>query len=322
MSKNFKPIVIVSGDPNSIFYEIFFKTFRKVKFKSPIILISCKNKFFKEVKNYKFDQKINIVSLDKISTKINNRFINLIDIELKVSKNIKKNDFFINNYLKQSFDVALELIKKGISNKLLNGPINKKKFLKKRYLGVTEYIASRVNHKKFAMLIYNKSLSVSPLTTHLPLKKVSTNISREIIIEKVKIIENFYKKFLKIKPKIAVTGLNPHCESVLDFNEDDKIIGPTIRILKKRGFKISGPFPADTLFLEENRKNFNVVLGMYHDQVLTPIKTLYEFDAINITMGLPFIRVSPDHGPNYKMVGKNRSDYSSFLKSVKFLDQI
>ena len=322
MSKNFKPIVIVSGDPNSIFYEIFFKTFKKVKFKSPIILITCKNKFFKEVKNYKFDQKINIVSLDKIYTKINNRIINLIDIELKVSKNIKKNDFFINNYLKQSFDIALELIKKGISNKLLNGPINKKKFLKKRYLGVTEYIASRVNHKKFAMLIYNKSLSVSPLTTHLPLKKVSTNISKEIIIEKVKIIENFYKKFLKIKPKIAVTGLNPHCESVLDFNEDDKIIGPTIRILKKRGFKISGPFPADTLFLEENRKNFNVVLGMYHDQVLTPIKTLYEFDAINITMGLPFMRVSPDHGPNYKMVGKNRSDYSSFLKSVKFLDQI
>ena len=322
MSKNFKPIVIVSGDPNSIFYEIFFKTFIKVKFKSPIILITCKNKFFKEAKNYKFDQKINIVSLDKIYTKINNRIINLIDIELKVSKNIKKNDFFINNYLKQSFDIALELIKKRISNKLLNGPINKKKFLKKRYLGVTEYIASRVNHKKFAMLIYNKSLSVSPLTTHLPLKKVSTNISKEIIIEKVKIIENFYKKFLKIKPKIAVTGLNPHCESVLDFNEDDKIIGPTIRILKKRGFKISGPFPADTLFLEENRKNFNVVLGMYHDQVLTPIKTLYEFDAINITMGLPFIRVSPDHGPNYKMVGKNRSDYSSFLKSVKFLDQI
>ena len=228
----------------------------------------------------------------------------------------------VNNYLKQSFDVALELIKKGISNKLLNGPINKKKFLKKRYLGVTEYIASRVNHKKFAMLIYNKSLSVSPLTTHLPLKKVSTNISKEIIIEKVKIIEYFYKKFLKIKPKIAVTGLNPHCESVLDFNEDDKIIGPTIRILKKRGFKISGPFPADTLFLGENRKNFDVILGMYHDQVLTPIKTLYEFDAINITMGLPFIRVSPDHGPNYKMVGKNRSDYSSFLKSVKFLDQI
>jgi len=322
MSKNFKPIVIVSGDPNSIFYEIFFKTFKKVKFKSPIILITCKNKFFKEVKNYKFDQKINIVSLDKIYTKINNRIINLIDIELKVSKNIKKNDFFINNYLKQSFDIALELIKKGISNKLLNGPINKKKFLKKRYLGVTEYIASRVNHKKFAMLIYNKSLSVSPLTTHLPLKKVSTNISKEIIIEKVKIIENFYKKFLKIKPKIAVTGLNPHCESVLDFNEDDKIIGPTIRILKKRGFKISGPFPADTLFLGENRKNFDVILGMYHDQVLTPIKTLYEFDAINITMGLPFIRVSPDHGPNYKMVGKNRSDYSSFLKSVKFLDQI
>ena len=322
MSKNFKPIVIVSGDPYSIFYEIFFKTFKKTKFKSPIILITCKKKFFKHVENYRFNQKINIVSLDEINKEFSNKFINLIDIELKFSKNKKEKDFFINNYLKQSFAVALELIKKGISNKLLNGPINKKKFLKKKYLGITEYIASKLNQKKISMLIYNKSLSVSPLTTHLPIKMVSTKISKRVIIEKVKIIENFYRRFLRIKPKIAVTGLNPHCESILNFNEDDKIIGPTIKFLKKKGFKINGPFPADTIFLKENRKNYNVILGMYHDQVLTPIKTLYEFDAINITMGLPFLRVSPDHGPNYKMVGKDKSNHISFLKSVEFLDQI
>jgi len=248
--------------------------------------------------------------------------INLIDIELKVSKNKKNNDILLNSYIEKSFDFALKLIKEKISNKLLNGPINKKEFLNKEYLGITEYIASKINQREFGMLIYNKSLSVCPMTTHLPVKKVVPFVTKKNIIEKVVIINEFYKNFLKIKPRIAVTGLNPHCESILDFNEDDKITKPTIKLLKKKGFSIDGPFPADTIFLKDNRKNYDVILGMYHDQVLTPIKTLFEFNAINITMGLPFLRVSPDHGPNYKMVGKNISNHNSFLESVKFLDQI
>jgi len=322
MSKNFKPIIIVTGDPNSIFYEIFFKTFKKIKCKNPIILITCKKKFFREAKIFKFIKKVNIIDLKKTNFIFKRSSINLIDIELKVSKNKKNNDILLNNYIEKSFDFALELIKEKISNKLLNGPINKKKFLNKEYLGVTEYIASKINKREFGMLIYNKSLSVCPMTTHLPIKKVVPFVTKKNIIEKVVIINEFYKNFLKIKPRIAVTGLNPHCESILDFNEDDKITKPTIKLLKKKGFSIDGPFPADTIFLKDNRKNYDVILGMYHDQVLTPIKTLFEFNAVNITMGLPFLRVSPDHGPNYKMVGKNISNHNSFLESVKFLDQI
>ncbi len=322
MLKNFKPIVIVTGDPNGVFYEIFFKTLKIIKWKSPIILICCKKKFSKEAKKYRFIKKINIINLEKINSIFESGSINLIDIHLRNSKNKKDNDNFLNDYLKKSFDVALDLIEKKISNKLINGPINKKKFLMRKYFGVTEYIASKTNQKEFAMLIYNKSLSVCPMTTHLPVKKVNKFITKKNIIEKVKIINKFYRNFLKIKPKIAVTGLNPHCESVLNFNEDDKIIKPTIKLLRKKGFSINGPLPADTIFLKDNRKNYDVILGMYHDQVITPIKTLFEFNAINVTMGLPFLRVSPDHGPNYKMVGKNISNHNSFLESVKFLDQI
>jgi 4-hydroxythreonine-4-phosphate dehydrogenase len=90
--------------------------------------------------------------------------------------------------------------------------------------------------------------------------------------------------------------------------------------LKKLKYDIEGPLSADTIFLKKNRKKFDLVVGMYHDQVLTPIKTLFEYDAINITIGLPFIRVSPDHGPNESMLGKNKSNYLSLLKSIKFLD--
>ena len=170
------------------------------------------------------------------------------------------------------------------------------------------------------MLIYNKKLSVCPLTTHLPIKKVSKKINKNIIKEKIKLIDIFFKKYLKKKPKIAITGLNPHCESIDVFNEDEKIIKPTIKTLNKSNYKISGPFAADTIFLKKNRKKYNVIIGMYHDQVLTPIKTLFEYDAINITLGLPFIRISPDHGPNEKMMGKNKSNPLSLIKALTFLD--
>ena len=171
------------------------------------------------------------------------------------------------------------------------------------------------------MLIYNKLLSVSPLTTHIPLSKVSNEIKKKNIISKIKQINNFYKKVLKTEAKIAVTGLNPHCESFELNNKENKEIIPAIKYLKKKKIKVDGPYPADTIFLKNNLKKFNVVFGMYHDQVLSPMKTLFGFDAVNITLGLPFIRVSPDHGPNIKMIGKNLSDPTSLIQSINFLDK-
>ena len=171
------------------------------------------------------------------------------------------------------------------------------------------------------MLIYNEKLSVCPITTHFPIKLVSKKISKKLIKEKIVLINNFYKKNLGFKPSIGVTGLNPHCESVLKYNEDKKIIYPAVNELKKAGLKVYGPYAADTIFLRKNREKYNVIVGMYHDQVLSPIKTLFEYDAINITMGLPFIRVSPDHGPNQTMLGKNLSSPISLIKAIKFLDK-
>ena len=186
---------------------------------------------------------------------------------------------------------------------------------------MTEYIAKNFNQKKFAMLIYNDDLSVCPITTHLPLKLVSKKITKKLIKEKIIIIDNFYTKILRFKPKIGVVGLNPHCESVLEFNEDNKIVLPAINSLKKKNIKVSGPYPSDTIFMKNNIKKFDVIVGMYHDQVLAPIKTLYEYNAINITIGLPFFRVTPDHGPNEIMVGKNKSNPMSLIKAISFLDK-
>ena len=319
---SYKPIIIVAGEPNSIFLETFFKTIKNQRYKSPLILISSIKILRLQMKKLKIRKKINILDLSKIKKeKLNNKSINLINVNFNQKNAFEKITNKSNSYIKECFEIAFKLIREKYSDKLINGPISKKSFLNKKCLGMTEYISSKFLVKKSAMLIYNKNLSVCPLTTHLPLKFVTKNINKKTIFEKVYLIDKFYKKRFAQKPKIGVIGLNPHCESIDKYNEDERIIKPAIKYLNKSGFKISGPFPSDTIFLKKNRIKFNVILGMYHDQVLTPMKTLFEYDAINITIGLPFIRISPDHGPNERMLGKNLSNPLSLIKAISFLDK-
>ena len=266
------------------------------------------------MKKMKYKKKIRLINVkDLKKIEFNNESINLINI---IHNNNQKK-----SYIRNSFNTAFKIIKSGFTKKMINGPINKNEFLAKKFLGLTEYISKQFNQKKFAMLIYNKKLSVCPITTHLPIKNVSYKITKKLIMEKVILINDFFKNNFGFRPKIAVTGLNPHCESINKFNEDDKIVKPAIKNLKKNKFKVNGPYPADTIFLNQNRKNYNVILGMYHDQVLAPLKALKEYDAINITLGLPFYRITPDHGPNERMINKNLSNPLSLIRAIEFLDQ-
>ena len=319
---SYNPILIVAGEPNSIFLEIFFKTLRKIKIKRPLILIASNKLVRLQMKKLKFKKKVKILG-DKeyLSSKLNNKSINLVNVNYKTNTAFGKISSKSNDYIKNCFEMAFKIIKETNINSLITGPISKKTFLNKKYLGITEYLSKKFKIKKSAMLIYNEKLSVCPLTTHLPLKFVSKKINKNLLIEKVKLLNDFYKKQFNITPKIAVLGLNPHCESIDKFNEDEKIIKPSIKYLQKVNYKVSGPFPADTIFLKGNMHKFNVILGMYHDQVLTPMKALFEYDAINITLGLPFIRISPDHGPNEKMLGKNISNPLSLIKAISFLEK-
>ena len=317
-----KPIIIVPGQSNSIFFEIFFKTLKKTNFFSALILICDANIFKINAKKYNFKGVYNIIQTNQQIHLLKEKTINIIHIKIKKNKKKIVKLQHDNKYIFDCFEVAFKILKRKSTYKFLNGPINKKNFLNKNYLGITEYLAKNFNKKDIGMLIYNKELSVCPLTTHLPIKLVSKKITKKLIFNRLKMINNFFIKNFKLKPKIAVTGLNPHCESILNYNEDEKIVLPAINSAKKKGILASGPYAADTTFLKQNRKKFNVILGMYHDQVLTPLKTLFEYDAVNITMGLPFLRVSPDHGPNEKMVNKNLSNPTSLAQALKFLDKI
>ena len=213
----------------------------------------------------------------------------------------------------------MNLLKNKNSLALINGPISKTTFLKGKYNGITEYLAFKTRSFNEVMLIFNKELSVSPITTHIPVSQITQKIKKKIIFNKIKKINEFYKKFLGFKPNIAVTGLNPHCETFAGKNIEKTEIIPAINALKNKKIKVLGPFPADTIFLKKNRVKFNVIVGMYHDQVLAPMKTIFGFDAINITIGLPFVRITPDHGPNFEMFGLNKSKPDSLIQAFNFL---
>jgi len=319
---NYKPIIIVAGEPNSIFFEIYFKALKNHIYKNPLIIIGSQKILLLQMKKLNFSMKIRLIKINNINDYVlNNKSINLINVNYYQHKVFEKSSKKSNFYISNCFNVAFKLLNDGFTDKLINGPINKKNFLNKKYLGITEYLADNFDTRITAMLIYNKNLSVCPITTHLPIKMVSNKINANLIYNKIKLINSFYKKKFLIIPKIALLGLNPHCESVLKYNEDEKILKPLIKKLKKYNMRVSGPYSADTIFLKENRKKFNVIVGMYHDQVLTPMKTLFEYDAINITLGLPFTRVSPDHGPNESMLGQNLSNPLSLIKAIKFLEK-
>ena len=318
---NINYILVALGEPNSTFSEILFKYFSSRNFKKnkkKIILIGNINLLTKQMKSLKYRFSINEIFELKHAKK---KTINMINVDYKFKKTFTQISSVSNNYISKCFNLSLKLLKKNKSIAFINGPISKKHFLKKKYPGITEYISNYTNTKNQVMLIYNKKLSVSPITTHIPLNKVAKNIKKKKIINSAIKINKFYKNIIKRKPKIAILGLNPHCETIDNQSEEKNIIIPTIGYLKKKKINISGPYSADTFFIDKNLTKYDSVIGMYHDQVLTPIKTLYKFNAINITLGLPFIRISPDHGPNYKMLGKNLSDPSSFFYALDFLNK-
>ncbi len=317
-----EPIIIVGGEPNSIFLEIFFKSLKANTYKSPLVIIISKRLLQEQMKKLGFTFKINDIDKKlKDFSKLNNKKINLINVDYDFKKCFEKITSKSNRYINETFETALDIIKKNNFSKFINGPISKKYFLKGKSLGITEYLANKTKKDKVAMLIFNKDLSVSPLTTHLALKNVHKKITKQKIYTQVNLINNFYKRKFNKLPRIAITGLNPHCESNFQNSEEDKIIIPAIKKLRLKNTKINGPFPADTIFTKLLLKKYDVIIGMYHDQVLSPMKALFNFDAINITLGLPFIRISPDHGPNYSMLGKNLSDPKSLIQALKFLDK-
>ena len=319
-----KVVAIISGDPNSINSEIIAKTWKnKKKFKGiNLFIIGNYNLIKKQIS--KIGYKIKLKKINYINHRDLKKNLCIYDVPLKFKSIFNVSSEKKSKYLKESFKIALNFIKTKHIIGLINCAINKRDINSgSKFTGITEFLAKKTAVSgKEVMLIYNNKLSVSPITTHIKLSQVSKNISKEKIVKKIITINKFYRSILKIKPKFAVLGLNPHNNELSNKSEEKKIITPAIKILKKRGIPVLGPLSPDTAFMDYKSKQLNILVGMYHDQVLTPFKTIFKFNAINITLGLPFIRISPDHGIGEKIIKKNIANPRSLIESIKFFKKI
>ena len=314
-------IIIVAGDPNSINSEIINKTWKKInkKIKKKIYLIANYELILQQFK--KLHIKTKIVKVDKIDANINQDDLKIINVPLKFKNPFNVSSDLSSKYVLLSLNLAHDLAEKKKIKGFINCPINKKLINSTKYVGVTELLASKCKIKDHSevMMIYNKKLSVVPLTTHIKIKNISKEINVSLIVKKINTLNLFYKKIFKKKPRIGILGLNPHNSELSKNSEECLKIIPAITILKKKSYDIDGPLVADTIFMN-NYKKYDVIVGMYHDQVLAPFKTLFHFNAINITLGLKYLRVSPDHGPATDIVKKDKANYLSLLECVKFIN--
>ena len=318
-----KKIIIVAGDPNSINCEIISKTWRAVNtsIKRKIYLIGNFNLINKQFKKLK--RKVSIIKVKQLEDNSSPNKLKIIDIPLNFKNPFKVSLQNSTKYITDSFNLAHKLAQNKKVKGLINCPIDKKLLNKSKKIGVTEFLASKnkINKGSEVMFIHNKKLSVVPITTHINIKNVSKKISINLIIKKIYTLQKDFKKLFGKRPKIGILGLNPHNAELNSNSEEVRIINPAILKLKKKGFYVEGPLSADTLFIN-NYKKYDVIVGMYHDQVLTPFKSLFQFDAINITLGLNYLRVSPDHGPAKDIINKNTANHLSLLSCVKFINSL
>ena len=218
---------------------------------------------------------------------------------------------------------ASRFCRSGAASGMVTNPIQKSSLYNAgfSYPGHTEFLASlgHVDTGGPMMMLACDDLKVVPLTIHIPISAVAGSLSKDMIIAAGHLLDTSLKRFFAMTaPRIAVAGLNPHAgENSSLGSEDHEIIQPAITSLQQSDINITGPHPADTLFHVEARKNYDVVLGMYHDQVLIPIKTLDFFGGVNITLGLDFIRTSPDHGTGLDIAGSGTARPDSLMAAIK-----
>jgi 4-hydroxythreonine-4-phosphate dehydrogenase len=219
-------------------------------------------------------------------------------------------------------DKALDLIANGVADCLVTGPVNKESIRSAgygRFQGHTEYLAEKTGSKECAMMFVGPRLKITLVTRHIALKDVGRSISRRSILRAIGLTHKYLGRYFAIKrPRIAVAGLNPHAGEDGAFGrEEHSIISPAVRAASEKMPGVSGPYSPDVIFHEALDGKYDAVIAMYHDQALIPFKLLYFMDGVNLTLGLPFVRTSPDHGTAFDIAGRNVADPSSMIEAIK-----
>jgi 4-hydroxythreonine-4-phosphate dehydrogenase len=230
-----------------------------------------------------------------------------------------------------SIEQAVALTLSGSASAAVTAPIAKHVLLAQGFShpGHTEFLGELARRHGFSdcfpvMLMASERLKAVPVTVHIPLRDVPAALTKERLIQTAEVTDAGLKRYFGIeKPRLAICGLNPHAGEKGEIGREEiEIIEPAVAVLHARGIMASGPAPADTLFHEEARQGFDAVLAMYHDQALIPFKTLSFEDGVNVTLGLPFIRTSPDHGTAFSLAGTGRANPASFIEALRLASRM
>jgi 4-hydroxythreonine-4-phosphate dehydrogenase len=313
-----KKIGITTGDPAGIGPEIILKVINSYSGKNTIIVYG----------SFPIGSKIdNLIKISDISEIQNLQESNLFwipifqDYGFKPGKPSKFSGLSAYNAIKRAGNDSLE----NKISAIVTGPLSKH-FIQLTYpdfIGHTEFFAGQSSTENFVMSFFSEKINVALLTTHIALKNVSKNLEKNRIINQISLINQSLKKYFNIKnPKLALLGLNPHSGEDGAFgDEEQRIFKPIIKQLNEEGFYIDGPFPADTFFAG-NFQKYDIIISSYHDQGLIPFKMLSFDKGVNVTLGLPYIRTSVDHGTAFDIAGKNIASEKSMCEALKIAEMM
>ena len=312
-----KLIAITIGDINGIGLEILIKTWKEKKIKN-FILITNINILEKIIKKRKTKLKFNLVNYKKNKFLFEENKFNIFSY--------KANSLEDNTYKSLKYGHILCVKKKCIG--VITLPLRKdliKDKIDKNFVGHTEFFQKKDKKNNVNMILFHKKVIISPLTTHLEVKKISKVISnKKFLFNQIYNLNKSLQLDFNIKkPKLAISGLNPHAGENGELGTEEKeIIHPVIKKLQKRNIDINGPFSADSILIKKNMDKFDCFIFIYHDQALIPFKFISQFSGVNYTGNLNIIRTSPDHGTAYNLHGGGKISNKSFINSYKLINKI
>ena len=295
-------LLITLGDPDGIGPEIIKKSLGSIRLQIPVVLLG----------NRKYYNDDSIEVFEEIRHPVKER-VSFLEV------NTEGDDpSFM--YVKEAVSLALKDPKYAV----ITAPISKEKWMSAghTYMGHTDYLVKKTETKEWAMFFWSVSIKVALLTTHIPLRDIFSEIKKEKVLNFCRFINSELFRLTGKKFDLLMSGLNPHSgESGTIGKEEEEEIEPAVRELQKE-MNIEGPFPPDTIFIEAEKRKDPVVISLYHDQGLIPFKLRNINSGVNVTLGLPFIRTSPDHGTAYDIAGKGIADPGSMIEAIKLADQL
>ena len=318
-----KPIAVTLGDPAGIGTEVVFKALAEIDQKMPIWVFGDWRFAQQMLQQIAFETPIHrVFSLEEAKIQPGNLLF--IDVRKSEAQQLRYGtiDALYGSIALASIDLALDAIHQGLCTALVTAPLNKQAIAAagSSFRGHTELLASKNKLEKygrdFAMYFDSPSLRVVLLTVHVPLSQALQHIDPDMIVDLAALTERDFMKLYKKKPRIGVAGVNPHAGEGGMMGTEEKVIAEAVHRAAANGHTISGPFAPDTIFLSARQGKFDVVMAIYHDQGLIPVKTVHFDQSVNITLGLPYLRASVDHGTAFDIAGKGIANHNPMRYAI------